>query len=445
MSGKYSPVKIGILGHVGNKNLGDEAIIAAVVENIKERIPEAHIIGYAINPEDTTARHGIPAFPIRRIVTRKSNINSNAFFVQTENSGTVAKNGLGKRMKDRIKKMPRCFRVLKQLRTVIGELSNIPKEILFLRECYRNISGVQLLIIAGSQQVIDYVGGPWAFPYTLFKWSLIARCGNAKVAFLSVGAGPIYTSLGRFFGKKALCFAEYRSYRDGSSLRCVKELGFREDSVVSPDLAFSLKVFQSENCQSGQGDNKVVGINPVPFDNGKNWIGGSDSAYRNYIEKLGLFGLWLIGQGYKVHLFPTQLNLDPRVISDIRQIMEENISTDLDKHLVDKPIHNLEELLGAISCMEFVVASRYHGHVLAYALNKPVLGIAYQPKTADLMRLMQQEDYVLDLQNLELEEMKRKFRALERSANEAKEKIQRKTSACRETLADQYDQVIRLV
>ena len=45
--------------------------------------------------------------------------------------------------------------------------------------------GIDLLIIAGSQQLIDYIGGPWAHSYTLFKWTLLAKAVNAKVAFVA--------------------------------------------------------------------------------------------------------------------------------------------------------------------------------------------------------------------------------------------------------------------
>lgn len=442
-----APVKIGILGHVGNKNLGDEAIIAAVIENIRKRIPDAHIIGYTANPEDTKARHKIPAFPIRRLVLTKRNTKPNAFPVQGTVSGTDKKKEAYQYIKKWIKNVPWCYRFLTNLRILVIRLTGIPKELFFLRDCYRNIRGVQLLIVAGSQQLIDYIGtGPWEQPYNLFKWSILARIANAKVAFLSVGAGPIYTRLGRFFIRKALLLACYGSYRDETSRNWIAQLNLGGDIAICPDLAFS-SLKHTSIGQTGwtKTTDLIVGINPVPFYNENYWVGGGDLAYKNYIEKLGLFGIWLIEKGYKVHLFPTQLNLDPRVISDIKQIMRQNMCSELDKHLVDKPIDNLEELLYAISCMEFVVASRYHGSVLAYALNKPVLGIAYQAKTADLMRLMQQEDYVLDLQNLELEEMKRKFQVLERSVKEVKDRIGRKTSACREMLANQYDQVIRLL
>jgi hypothetical protein len=62
-----SSIRVGIIGHVGNENLGDESIIAAVIQNVRRRCPDAEIFGFTIVPSDTEARHGIPSFPIRRL------------------------------------------------------------------------------------------------------------------------------------------------------------------------------------------------------------------------------------------------------------------------------------------------------------------------------------------------------------------------------------------
>src|SRR5215472_647926 len=58
--------KIGLLHHVGGGNLGDDATLDAVAGNIKERWPNAKIVAFSMNPDDTVARHGILSHPLRR-------------------------------------------------------------------------------------------------------------------------------------------------------------------------------------------------------------------------------------------------------------------------------------------------------------------------------------------------------------------------------------------
>ena len=98
-----------------------------------------------------------------------------------------------------------------------------------------------MLIVPGTGLLTDaYFLSSWG-PYSLFKWSLMAKLRHSRVLFVSVGAGPIYTRLGQFLVKSTLALADYRSYRDDSSLTCVKAIGFaRPHDKVYPDLAFSL-------------------------------------------------------------------------------------------------------------------------------------------------------------------------------------------------------------
>jgi polysaccharide pyruvyl transferase WcaK-like protein len=64
--------RIAIMGHVGNENLGDEAIISAVIARLRAKAPGVELIAFTSNPDDTTARHGVPAHPIRLAAERGS-------------------------------------------------------------------------------------------------------------------------------------------------------------------------------------------------------------------------------------------------------------------------------------------------------------------------------------------------------------------------------------
>jgi polysaccharide pyruvyl transferase WcaK-like protein len=45
--------KIALLHHVGGGNLGDDATLDTVIQNIKHRRPNAAIKAFAANPDDT--------------------------------------------------------------------------------------------------------------------------------------------------------------------------------------------------------------------------------------------------------------------------------------------------------------------------------------------------------------------------------------------------------
>jgi polysaccharide pyruvyl transferase WcaK-like protein len=432
--------KIGILGHVGNENLGDEAIIAAVIQNIKCRDPYAQIYGFTSNPEDTEKRHKIAAFPVRRINKRMHYKNT---VTGLQSSGISSK--VTQQIKITLKAVPVVYGFLKGLQKIWHIFLTSLREPRFLIQCYGNLKGIDLLIIAGSQQLIDYVGGPWAFPYTLFKWVLLAKAVKTKVAFVSVGAGPIHSPLGKFFARKSLALASYRSYRDETSRAFVETLGVSGQNSVFPDLVYSLQIEASSTNGFARTSLPIVGINPVPFSDDRYWLGANSCQYERYVGELGDFALWVIQRGYRVLFFPTQLHLDPPVITDIKNVLEVRADRDLGQNIVDKPICSFDDLVSAICMTDIVVATRYHGIVVPYVLNRPVLGIAYQRKSVDLMAQMGQAEYVVDINSFDADSLKTRFVSLESRFTAIKDEIQQRNSAFRQALQNQYDHLLGLV
>src|SRR5262249_55888992 len=102
---------------------------------------------------------------------------------------------------------------------------------------HRALRGTDVLLVPGTGLLTDAFGLSGWGPYNLFKWSSMARLRGARVRFLSVGAGPLYTGLGRRLVRYALALADYRSYRDAPSLDLARQIGMRGDTDrVRPDL-----------------------------------------------------------------------------------------------------------------------------------------------------------------------------------------------------------------
>jgi len=447
MTDPLSARRIGVFGHVGIGNLGDEAIFAAVIQNIKSRYPSAEICCFTINPEDTRERHKTAAFPIRRIDKnpgRAAPQKKDQVIIQENRQTSTLLN----KVKSGLRAVPFVYDSLKKIPEIFQILRATLKEPGFLLQCRRNLKGVDLLIVAGSQQLIDYAGGgAWGHPYTLLKWSLIARAQKTKLAFVSSGAGPVETSLGGFFIRSALSLADYVSYRDEVSTKCVEQLGVAGQKPVVPDLAYSLAVNQTppEGSRPATG-RPVVGINPLPFSQSHFWgVGGSAQTYEIYTRKLADLALWLIQRGYAVLFFPTQLRGDPPVIEEIRHLMKNGSIPDVEKHIIDYPVHSFDDLRSALSMADLIIATRFHGVVLSYMFNKPVLGIAYAEKTRDLMAQMGQREFALDILRFELESLQEKFVVLESRQTAIKTKLAQQLAAHRQVLDAQYDRIFGLL
>ena len=97
------------------------------------------------------------------------------------------------------------------------ELGHIRTELSHIIGGYRFLKDVDVLIISGGGQLQDIWGGPWGHPYAMLKWTLLARLRGAKPIFLSIGFSGLDARLSRFFTRKSLSLAAYRSYRDPGS------------------------------------------------------------------------------------------------------------------------------------------------------------------------------------------------------------------------------------
>ncbi len=101
-------------------------------------------------------------------------------------------------------------------------------------------SRTDMLIVAGTGIVADYLCGPLGWPYDIFKLSTLAALCRVKLVFLSVGVGPIRHPLSRWFLTRSLALAHHRSYRDEASKQYLEKIGFNTDrDFVYPDAAFS--------------------------------------------------------------------------------------------------------------------------------------------------------------------------------------------------------------
>jgi polysaccharide pyruvyl transferase WcaK-like protein len=437
--------RIGIFGHVGNQNLGDEAIITAVMQNIRCRYPGTEIYGFTINPDDTRNRHQITAFPIRRISKNSQPAKyCSEFKVHSQKPNKQSQ--LTEQIKGKLKAMPFAFPVLKTIQKGLPIFRDIPGEICFWRECYKNLRGIDLLIIAGSHQLNDYVGGPWAFPYTLLKWTVIAKATRTKVAFVSVGAGPIHSFLGKVFLRCALSLASYRSYRDEISKKQVEAIGVSGENPVFPDLVYSLKLPElAVPFDHFETSPPIVGINPMPLFHPAYWHEADARAYEHYLHELASFALWLMQRGYRVFFFPTQLRADLPVINDLTLIVEQNSPTDSKPRLVDRPIASFADLLGEMSRMDMIVATRFHGILLSYLLKKPVLGIAYHKKSEEIMATMGQAEYAIASSDLDVRALKKRFVSLESKCAALKVEIEQKLPPFKQALETQYDRIFELL
>jgi polysaccharide pyruvyl transferase WcaK-like protein len=402
------PARICVLGLFGQGNLGNECTLQALLYHARRSFPSGELLCICTDPLDTSTRHGVRAIAISRRYLRDA-----------ETKAWPSSGG----------------RLVRWLRRAFIQ---IPRELLDWVQALRALLGKDMLIVSGSF-LTDFSSSLLDWPYDIFKWSLIAKLCGCKLLFVSVGAGPIYRPVSRWFTRSALSLADFRSYREISTRDYLEDIGFRRHGDrISPDLAFNLPPALISHSALEGGRRRVVGIG-VMNDPGKlRAANASPEIHRRYLRTLEMFSRWLLAQGYDVRLIIGDFEYDTAVARRFGAALKPGLPDGDASRVVDEPATSVEELMSQLAATDMVVATRFHNVLLALALNKPVISISFHHKSVSLMRAMELSDYSLDMSDLEVGQLIERFGALERNAEGLKGSIGRKTDEFRRQLDQQY-------
>ena len=86
------------------------------------------------------------------------------------------------------------------------------------------------------------------------------------------------------------------------------------------------------------------------------------------------------------------------------------------------PPDNLKSLYGS---MDIFIGTRMHSNIFALSEGVPVIAIGYQYKTMGIMKMLELESWVLDINDLEVEKLLILFQSLWRARDNVREKILR--------------------
>src|SRR5271165_6367617 len=124
------PARISFYGNFGAGNLGNEATLQAVIEQVRRRWPDGQLLCFCTNPQDVRTRHNISAFP-------SGAVN----WCAAERSGSSAPRG----------NLTRFLRIA---------FRRIPLELVHWVKCLHALSRTDMLVVAGTGIVCDHLTGP---------------------------------------------------------------------------------------------------------------------------------------------------------------------------------------------------------------------------------------------------------------------------------------------
>ena len=398
-----------IFGHFGGGNLGNESTLQAMLYHLRNYLPNAEVTCICTGPEATMRTHNIAAVPIARQIGKqgpRSNIPLVRFF-----------------------------------RKIVIKL---PRELIRCFETFCILHDMDMLVVAGTGLLTDAYGIFGWGPYNLFKWSLIAKIRGCRLLFVSVGAGPIYGGLSRWMIVSALHLADFRSYRDISSMKYLESIGFaRNNDRVYPDLAFSLPAKALPHNDSKNWKRPIVGIGLMGNAGSYSSEKPCDAIYMAYLENLAAFVRWLLTREYDVRLLVGEIWHDKPVIQEFKGLLKKHLLTHEAGHIIDEPVFSVRDLLSQIATTSFVVATRFHNVLLSLLLNKPVISISFHHKCVSLMNQIGLSQFCNDINHLDASKLIEQFGSLKKDESKLRLMIRERARELRGALDEQYSFIFR--
>lgn len=401
--------RIAFFGHFGRGNLGNDSSLYAMLHHLQRLMPNGEFYCICTGPDAVASTYGIPAVPSRISLAKR--------WTPRRSVGRLAR------------------------RLVVGVCGE-PYQWL---NSLRTLKGMGALIVPGTGILHDagaFLG--WG-PYDMFRWSLCARLAGCRLLFVSMGAGPLYSKRGRFLVKTALSLADFRSYRDESTLRCLKEIWPPSGAdPLYPDLAFSLPRGLMPAKPDISVRRPVVGLGLMKALGRYSPEGSAPGVYSAYLETLVEFARWLLANGHDVRLLVGDV-VDKPAIDDFRSLLKRRAAMRENAQIIEEPIMSVEDLLNQLAATDYVVATRFHNVLLALLLGKPTIAIAFHHKCTSLMSQMGLSEYCTNIAGLDASVLIDRFGQLQRSAESLRKTTLEKVETCRDALDEQYAIVLQKI
>jgi polysaccharide pyruvyl transferase WcaK-like protein len=433
------PFRIGLVSPYSGGNLGNGAINDAVIANIRRRVPGVEIIGFTLNPEDTRCRHGIKAFPLAA-VSRPYYLLFNST-PSNRSEGRPASGSQDSRsriIKTWLKRIP-------LLRPCVRAFRNLVSEAAHTIRAAREVRSLDMVMVPGGGALDDTWGGPWGHPWSLFKWSALCRYSAVPFLFVSVGKCAVKKRLSRFFVRKSLGRAAYRSYRDAESKLAVQSLIGACSDPVFPDLAFSYPQakIQSESAEIADSYRLGIGFSPIAYRDPRAWPTADNNYYAAYVRRMSEVVKWL-HERHDLFFFSTD-SPDASVIKDIQDELNRTGARDISiPSVIAPPQQTVAGLLRGIAPAQLVIASRLHGVILAHFQRIPVLALSFDPKVESHMRAIGHEDYCLKLDDFQFGTFVERFEVLKRNLHREQTHLASVVAAYSQSLDLQYNAMLGL-
>lgn len=340
--------RITLLGNNSGRNLGDMAIMSSIMESLSKRLPNAEFYVPTIKPSWVKEHYG-SKYNVRAVNVMPWTLSLRLLGVPTL----------------------RCL--------AKSDCALICDGIIFGKKLFNP-----------------------AFNYliTLVFLVPLGRLLGCKMVCYSTGIGPFPSWISRLFAKWTINGCDLVMMRERDSEKLTKEIGVTQPVELTGDAAFINPVSSDVTAVAIM---KEIGLNPekpVLAINATSyldtWLSSSErlSDPKSFL-KLVAAGIRRAQESVRDRFQPLVVCTHPMDEATCRELTEL-----AGGNLITNTTYLSHDIQAVLRRCGLLVGMRFHSIVLASSVETPVVGLIYAPKVRGYLRLLNCEDYGLELASL---------------------------------------------
>lgn len=226
---------------------------------------------------------------------------------------------------------------------------------------------------------------------------------NKPIILYSQSIGP-FNSFSSYLAKFCMNRAVFIIIREEISKNYLEEMGIKTPIYLAPDCAFILEPSPDERIKEILEKESIevrfplvgVSVNSM-FLNDENYLHTLSKLIDYMIEKYNL----------NVLLIPHVISLSDKIKGDeiINKEIYSRIKYKENVNLIQGD-YSPNELKGIIKLVDVFIGGRMHANIAAISNNIPTLATSWSHKYQGIMKTLGQENYVINIENIEFDALK---------------------------------------
>ena len=349
--------RITLLGNNSGRNLGDMAIMSSIMESLSKRMPNAEFYVPTIKPEWVRQHYG-------------------------DRYNVKAVNVMPWTLSLRLLGLPTLVCLAK------SDVALICDGIIFGKKLFNP-----------------------AFNYliTLVFLVPLARLLGCKMVCYSTGIGPFQNTISRLFAKWTINGCDLVMMRERDSEKLTKDIGVTQPVELTGDAAFINPVSEDRVAVSIMRELGLDPEKPAMAINATAYLDTWLNPNERLSDPKGL--LKTIAEGVKRAQEQVKDKFQPLIVCT--HPMDEATCRELaamcDGKVLTNSTYLSHDIQAVIRRCGILVGMRFHSIVLASSVETPVVGLIYAPKVRGYLKLLQCEEYSLELASLTPDYLGRKL------------------------------------